>query len=123
MEPEKKQGLNMLTKISIGINTLLFGITGIIYLIDGSMIIGYTLLAAGVVNILYLLFTVHTKNMVFVILNFLFAAVSLWVTFDYLSRNISNTGMLWGFISLVYLIIAFVLLIKVNNKKHKTSVE
>ena len=123
MESENKKTLPLITKISIGINVLLFGTMGIIYLTRGNHVIGYTLLAAGVTNILYVLFTIKTKNLVFVILNFLFAGVSLWVSFDSLTHQNTNTGMLWGVITLVYLIIAFILLLGINKRKASRPVQ
>ncbi|MCF8368110.1 MAG: hypothetical protein K9G76_03650 [Bacteroidales bacterium] len=118
MEDNKKPGMSLLTKISIAANILLFGITGVIYLIEGNNIIGYILLAAGALNIIYLLFTLKTKNVFFVILNFLFAAVSLIVCFDYFIGNDSNTtiGLIWMVITLIYLVVGFILLLQVRKK-------
>ena len=109
MEENQKKSMSLFTKISIIVNTLLFGITGIIYLADGRKYIGYVLLAAGVLNILYSLINIKTKNYFFAILYFLFAIASLLVCIDYLSQNNVNIGMVWMVITLVYLIIGFIL--------------
>ncbi|MCD4697380.1 MAG: hypothetical protein K8S16_14185 [Bacteroidales bacterium] len=122
MEENKSKGMPLFTKISIVINTLLFGITGIIYLTKGNNIIGYVLLAAGFTNVLYSLVTLKTKNLFFAILNFLFAAVSLIVCFDYFTSNNTNTGMLWMVITIIYLIIGFVLLLQIRKKKPNSMV-
>jgi len=116
MEENQTKGMSLFTKISIAANTLLFGITGIIYLAQGNNVIGIILLAAGVTNVLYSLFTVKTKNYFFVALNFIFALVALIVCLDFLTRNNVNTGIIWMIITLFYLIIGFVSLIQVRKK-------
>ena len=93
MEENQKTGMSIFTKISIVANTLLFGITGIIYLVQGNNMIGIILLAAGITNVLYSLFTVKTKNYFFVALNFIFALVALVVCLDFLTKDNVNTGL------------------------------
>ncbi|MBN2172908.1 MAG: hypothetical protein JW731_02170 [Bacteroidales bacterium] len=122
MAQTEKKGLSLYTKISIIINTLLFGITGIIYLSNGNNIIGIVLLAAGVMNIVYSLVTVKTSNLFFVVLNFLFALVALVVAIDFLTQKDSFFGMVWMIITLYYLITGFVLLLVVNKKKQRREV-
>lgn len=123
MEEQSKKGMSLFTKISIVINTLLFGITGILYLIEKSNYIGIMLLAAGAMNIFYTLVTIQTKNYFFTVLNFLFAVVSLIVCIDYLLQEANFIGMVWIGITIYFLITGFVLLIRVRNKiqKNKTS--
>lgn len=115
MEENQKKSMPLFTKISIVVNTLLFGITGIIYLADGKKYIGFALLAAGSLNILYSLINIKTKNYFFAIIYFLFALVSLIVCIDYLSMDNSNIGMVWMAITLVYLIIGFILVYRLKN--------
>ncbi len=117
MEEQSKKGMSFFTKISIVLNTLLFGITGVLYLIDKKNYIGIMLLAAGAMNIIYSLITIQTKNIFFAALNFLFALVSLIVCIDYLLQKGNFMGMVWMIITLYYLITGFVLLIQVKNKK------
>ncbi len=117
MEENQKTGMTLYTKIFIIINTLIFGITGVVYLTKGSNIIGGILLAAGITNVVYLLVTVKTKNLFFVILNFLFAAAALMVCVDYLLADNVNFGIVWMAITLIYLIIGFVLLLQVRKKQ------
>jgi len=117
MTQTEKKGLSFYTKISIIANTLLFGITGVLYLIEKNNLIGILLLAAGAMNIVYALVTVKTKNYFFVVLNFLFALVALIVSIDFLLQKNSTWGMVWMIITLFYLIMAFVLLIQTNKKK------
>ena len=117
MEEKSKKGLTLFTKISIVINTLLFGITGILYLINKENVIGILLLAAGAMNIIYSLITVQTKNLFFSFLNFLFALVSLIVCIDFLLQKGNFMAMVWMIITLYYLITGFVLYIKVKNIK------
>ena len=121
MEENQNKSISLFTKISIAVNTLLFGITGVIYLVDGRNLIGYILLAAGVTNILYSLFTIKTKNYFIAIMYFLFATVSLLVCMDYLSRDIVNIGIVWIVITLVYLIIGFIMFYQLKNKTQEAK--
>jgi len=119
MEEKQKKSIALFTKISIVINTLLFGITGIIYLADGRKLIGYILIAAGITNIVYALFTIKMKNYFFAILYLLFAGVSLIVCLDYLSRDNSSIGTVWMVITLVYLVVGFVLFYRLKSAEKK----
>lgn len=119
MEEQQQNKMTLFTKVSIAANTLLFGVTGIIYLAQGNTIIGSVLLAAGVLNIIYILFTVKTKNYAFVGLNFLFTLAAFIVCIDFLTKNNVNTGILWLVVTLYYLITGFILLIRL--RKSKTS--
>jgi len=121
MEEQSKKGMSLFTKISIVFNTLLFGITGILYLIDEKNSIGILLLAAGAMNIIYSLVTIQTKNIFFAVLNFLFALVSVIVCIDYLLQKVNFMGMVWMGITLYFLITGFVLLIQIKNKKTSKS--
>lgn len=121
MEEQSKKGLTLFTKISIAANTLLFGITGILYLIDKNNFLGILLLAAGAMNILYSIVTIQTKNYFFMILNFLFAGISLIVCLDYLLKEANLWGMVWIGITLYFLITGFILLVQVKNKKLKSN--
>ncbi len=122
MEEEAKKGMSLFTKISIVINTLLFGITGILYLIDKNNYLGIMLLAAGAMNIIYSLVTIQTKNYFFAVLNFLFALVSVIVCIDYLLQKVNFMGMVWMGITLYFLITGFILLIQIRNKKFKSKI-
>lgn len=106
----------MSTKVYIIINVLLFGITGVVYLTRGNNLIGFVLIAAGVVNILYMLINLKTNKLLGAILNFIFAAVSLIVCFDYLTHENTNFGIIWLVIGLIYLVIGFILLLKSKKK-------
>ena len=117
MEEQKKQGLTLFAKISIVINTLLFGITGVIYLANKNNVIGILLLAAGFTNVLYLLITVKTTNYFFVVLNFIFAIVALVVGINFLLSDSSEICMVWMIITLYYVITGFIILMKVNKRK------
>jgi hypothetical protein len=120
MEEQPKSKMTLFTKISIIINTLLFGITGIIYLTEpGRKSIGYVLLAAGVLNVLSMFFTIHMKNYFFAILYFIFATASLIVCIDFLSKSNNNIGIVWLVITLIYMIIGFILLYRLKNSGKK----
>lgn len=122
MEENKNRKVSLFARISILINTLLFGITGILYLMRENKIIGYVLLAAGLLNIIYILFTINTKNLFFAILNFIFALVSLTVTLDYLyERHKTTMGIVWMIIALYYIITGFIIMLQIRKKPPETK--
>lgn len=116
MEGKAKKQLPVFTKVSLVINILLFGITGVIYLINGNNFLGIILLAAGLTNILWALFSFQVRNTYFAILNFVFAAVALIVSVDYQFTDKKYLAMLWIAIMLVYLVIGFVLLLLIKKE-------
>ncbi|OQX79309.1 MAG: hypothetical protein B6D61_03795 [Bacteroidetes bacterium 4484_249] len=117
MEEQIKKQLPLFTKISLIVNILLFGITGIVYLVNGNNIIGIILLCAGLTNIFWALFSFNTKNIYFAILNFLFATVALIVGVDYQFAENKYMAIVWIAIMLVYLIVGFVVVIKLKKQK------
>ncbi|MBC8490589.1 MAG: hypothetical protein H8D45_31625 [Bacteroidetes bacterium] len=117
MDENQKKTIPLITKIFVVINILLFGITGTIFFINGENLIGYILLAAGFSNIIWALFSFRSKNLFFVILNFIFAAVALVVGINYQFADNKYMAMMWIAIMLVYLIIGFVLLLKIKKDK------
>ncbi len=117
MEEQTKKQLPLFTKISLIVNILLFGVTGIVYLVNGNNIIGIILLGAGLTNILWALFSFQTKNIYFAILNFIFAAVALLVGVDYQFADNKYMAMVWIAIMLVYLIFGFIIVIKLKKQK------
>jgi len=120
MEEKTNKKLPILAKVSLVINILLFGITGAIYLINGNNVIGIILLAAGLSNILWALFSFQVRNIYFAILNFIFAAVALIVGLDYQFADNKYMAIVWIAIMLIYLIIGFVLLL-IIKKNRKTD--
>lgn len=122
MEENQKKIIPLITKIFVVINILLFGITGVIFFINGENLIGYILLAAGFSNIIWALFSFRSKNLFFVILNFIFAAVSLIVGINYQFADNKYMAIMWIAIMLVYLIIGFVLLLKIRKDKSGSQV-
>ena len=117
MEESKNKGLPMLTKVYIIVNVLLFGITGVVYLTRGNNAIGFVLLAAGAINILYILMNIKTNSLLSAVLNFIFALASLIVCIDYLTHENINFGIIWLVIGLIYLVIGFILLLRSKKKK------
>ncbi len=120
MEEKPKAGMPVFTKIAIGINILLFGITGIYYLANNNIVIGSILLAAGITNVIYSLVTVKTDNYFFVVLNFLYAAVAFIVCLDFLllrAQKETTLGLIWMIITMVYVVVGFILLLRLKNKK------
>lgn len=120
MEETKKTGMPVFTKIAIGINILLFGVTGIYYLANHNMVIGSILLAAGLTNVIYTLITIKTDNYFFVVLNFLYALVAFIVCLDFLlfrTQRETTVGIIWMIITMVYLVVGFILMLRLKNKK------
>jgi Ca2+/Na+ antiporter len=122
MENVNKGGVSLFSKVSIVINSLLFGITGVIYLVteEKNNVIGFILLAAGFLNILYIVTTIQTKNLLFVILNFIFSFAALIVAIDYLLKK-NNFAIIWVIITLIYLIIGFVVLLRLKKVKEEKT--
>jgi hypothetical protein len=116
MEENISKSMSFMTKLSILINVLLFGITGLIYLFDNSMIIGITLLCAGLVNILWLFISKRPKNLFFVFLNFAFAIVSFIVAIRFLRYHDNYFALLWIAITLYYLIYGFIIWLRIRKK-------
>jgi hypothetical protein len=117
MATKSENQITMLTKISIVVNILLFGITGIIFLYKTKYVLGLVLLAAGFFNIISMLFTFNRKNIVFLALNILFTIVSVIVFFDYLLKNINYIALLWLAVSGYYLITVGVLWYRIFKEK------
>lgn len=118
-----KQQVSLFTKISLGANIALFGITGVIYLIDVEKynLIGYLLLAAGLTNVIWMLFSIPTKNLIFAILNFLFTGVALIVGFRYQFNDGNIMATIWFAIALFYVINGFVILLRLKKDKPKEN--
>jgi len=123
METTTGNKLTTFTKVSIIINTLLFGVTGVIYLINKSNIIGIVLLAAGFTNVISLLITFSKKNMFYMVLNFLYAGVSLMVCIDYLFKEKKYLPIIWLAIALYYMITGFILLLRLRKNKAETPTD
>ncbi len=123
MEKNTGNQLTTFTKVSIIVNTLIFGITGIVYLINGSNYIGIILLAAGFTNVVSLLLVFSKKNMFYMVLNFLYAAVSILVCVDFLFKDSKYIAIVWLVIALYYLITGFILLMRINKGKKETPTE
>jgi len=123
METTTGNQLTTFTRVSIIVNTLIFGVTGVIYLINKSNYIGILLLAAGFTNVVSLLLVFSKKNMFYMVLNFLYAAVSIVVCIDYLFKETKYIALIWLVIALYYLITGFILLMKINKAKKETPTE
>lgn len=119
MEEQKTTGMPVFTKIAIGINILLFGVTGIYYLASNNLVIGSILLAAGITNVVYSLITIKTNNYFFVFLNFLFAAVAFIVCLDFLlfrTQKETTLGIIWMIITMVYMTVGFIIMLRLKKK-------
>jgi hypothetical protein len=116
IENPAKKGISLITKVSITVNALIFGITGVFYLIGEtrSNTIGIILLVAGFLNILYLVTSARQKGILFAILNFIFAFAALVVAIDFqLGKN--QFAILWMIITLIYLVLGFLILLRAKK--------
>lgn len=121
MALKSENKISLYTQIAIIANILLFVSFGIRYLIitrTGNFI-GTMLIVAGITNILLLLFNFNKKNSFFMVLNFIYAAISFIVFYDF--RNTSFFGYVWLAITLYYLISGLYLMYKLNKAKKKET--
>jgi hypothetical protein len=106
-------------QVAIIANIILFGVFGVIYLARSSNFLGTMLLVAGLTNVVLLLFSFNKKNTFFMVLNFIYAALSFIVFYDFKSPK--YIGYIWLVLTLYYLISAFYLMYRLNKEKKKTT--
>ena len=109
------------TQVAIIANIVLFILFGVRYLIIDRTghFIGTMLIIAGIVNIILLLFNFNKKNIFFMVLNFVFAAISFIVYYDF--RNTAFFNYLWLAIALYYLVSGLYLMYKLNKGKNASA--
>jgi phosphate/sulfate permease len=121
MTSKNRKQISAFNKAILIVNIFLFGITSFLYYMDDMLILAYVLGGAGLVNIIWSLFKIPVRNIFFVILNFVFTGLSIYLAIDLQLADSPYFAMLWFALALVYLVIAFVVLLKVKTKK--TAVE
>jgi hypothetical protein len=109
--------ITLLTKISIVANILLFGVTGIYFLIQSRTLIGIIIVLAGLTNIYSMLVTFNRKNIVFLALNVLYSLVSIIVFLYYLLKGSNCLAILWLAISVYYVITVSILYWRIKEDK------
>jgi hypothetical protein len=109
--------ITLLTKISIVANILLFGVTGIYFLIQSRTLIGIIIVLAGLTNIYSMLVTFNRKNIVFLALNVLYSVVSIIVFLYYLLKGSNYLAILWLAISVYYVITVSILYWRIKEDK------
>jgi hypothetical protein len=116
---ERKVPLSI--QLAIVANILLFFSFGIRYLIikDTGNFIGWMLIIAGLTNIILLIFNFNKKNRFFMVLNFIYAAITFIVLMDFWDTGFFRY--LWLLITLYYLISGLYLMYKLNTEKKKTT--
>jgi hypothetical protein len=116
---ERKVPLSI--QLAIVANILLFFSFGIRYLIikDTGNFIGWMLIIAGLTNIILLIFNFNKKNRFFMVLNFVYAAITFIVLMDFWDTGFFRY--LWLLVTLYYLITGLYLMYKLNKKKKKTT--
>ena len=108
-------------QIAIVANILLFFSFGIRYLIikDTGNFIGWMLIIAGLTNIILLIFNFNRKNRFFMVLNFIYAAITFIVLMDFWDNQVFRY--LWLIVTLYYLVSAIYMLYKLNKEKKKAT--
>jgi Ca2+/Na+ antiporter len=106
-------------QVAIVANILLFFSFGLRYLIikDTGNFIGWMLIFAGLTNIILLIFNFNKKNRFFMVLNFVYAAITFIVLMDFWDNQVFRY--LWLIVTLYYLISALYMLYKLNKEKKK----
>ena len=108
-------------QVAIVANILLFFSFGLRYLIikDTGNFIGWMLIVAGLTNIILLIFNFNRKNRFFMVLNFIYAAITFIVLMDFWDNQVFRY--LWLIVTLYYLISAIYMLYKLNKEKKKAT--
>ena len=108
-------------QVAIVANILLFFSFGLRYLIikDTGNFIGWMLIFAGLTNIILLIFNFNKKNRFFMVLNFVYAAITFIVLMDFWDNQVFRY--LWLIVTLYYLISALYMLYKLNKEKKKAT--
>jgi hypothetical protein len=116
---ERKVALSI--QIAIIVNILLFFSFGFRYLIieHTGNFIGWMLMIAGVTNIFLLIFNFNKKNRFFMVLNFIYAAITFIVVMDFWSKGFFRY--VWLVITLYYLVSGLYLMYKLNKEKKKIT--
>ncbi len=109
--------ISVFTKISLIANVVLFAVIGVIYLMEDRNLVAVILFTASLLNIIWALFAIPVRNLVFAILNFIYTVIAIAVGVDFQLADSPYLAMLWFAIGLVYLIIGFVTLLKRKTKK------
>jgi hypothetical protein len=117
MSTVNQKKVSVFNKSVLIINIFLFGITGFIYYMDDMRIVAYVLGSVGLISLIWLLFNIPVRNIFFVILNFIFTTLSIYLAVDLQLADNPYFAMLWFALALIYLINAFVVLLKVKGKK------
>jgi hypothetical protein len=117
MAPVNSKKISVFNKTVLVVNIFLFGTTGFIYYMDDMHIVAYVLGGVGLINLIWSLFTIPVRNIFFVILNFIYTGIAIYLAVDLQLADSPYFAMLWFALALVYLINAFVVLLKVRSKK------
>jgi uncharacterized membrane protein len=64
--------------------------------------------------------TIQTKNLLFVVMNFIFSFTSLIVAMDYMFKK-NDFAIVWVIITLIYLIIGFLVLLRLKKRENKKT--
>ncbi len=108
--------ISVFTKISLIANVILFAVNGVIYLMEDRNLVAVILFTASLLNIIWALFAIPVRNLVFAILNFIFTIIAIAIGVDFQLADSPYLAMLWFAIGLIYIIIGFVALLRRKGK-------
>ncbi|RLD41377.1 MAG: hypothetical protein DRI89_09955 [Bacteroidetes bacterium] len=108
--------ISVFTKISLIANVVLFAVIGVIYLMEDRNLVAVILFTASLLNIIWALFAIPVRNLVFAILNFIYTVVAIAIGVDFQLADSPYLAMLWFAIGLIYIIIGFVALLRRKGK-------
>lgn len=115
--------ISIFNKTVLFINIFLFGITGFIYYMDDMHVVAYVLGGIGFINLIWSLFTIPVRNIFFVILNFIYTGIAIYLAVDLQIADSPYFAMFWFALALIYLMFAFVVLIKIKGGKGRIEKE
>jgi len=121
MDSQVPKQISIFTKINLVANVVLFAVIGVIYLMEDRNLIAIVLFGASLINIIWALFAIPVRNILFAILNFVYSVFAIAIGVDFQLTDNPYFAMIWFALGLIYIIIAFVTLLKKKtNKKIKT---
>jgi len=117
MNKQTQKEISLFTKISLIANVLLFGAIGTIYLMEDRNLVAIILFSGSLLNIIWALFAIPVRNILFAILNFIYSIMAIAIGVDFQFADSPYLAMLWFATGLIYIIIGFVVLLLRKRKK------
>ncbi len=116
MDTQTHKQISLFTKISLVANVILFAVIGVIYLMEDRNLIAIILFSASLLNLIWALFAIPVRNILYAILNFVYSIMVIAIGVDSQLADDPYFAMLWFAIGLIYIIIGFVTLLRRKGK-------